>query len=90
MDELNSSASVNESSLIDDTFLHLTEHKYPSQCSEVQKRVIRNKARKFFVRDGVMYFKKIVKGKVWYMCLHAYPIHTSNHIACALTYCIDY
>eukprot|EP00731_Ephydatia_muelleri_P019536 Em0012g361a len=63
MDELNSSASVNESSLIDDTFLYLTEHKYPSQCSEVQKRVIRNKARKFFVRDGVMYFKKIVKGK---------------------------
>ena len=64
MDELNSSASVNESSLIDDTFLYLTEHKYPSQCSEVQKRVIRNKARKFFVRDGVMYFKKIVKGNV--------------------------
>ncbi|KAL5493673.1 hypothetical protein EMCRGX_G014883 [Ephydatia muelleri] len=65
MDELNSSASVNESSLIDDTFLYLTEHKYPSQCSEVQKRVIRNKARKFFVRDGVMYFKKIVKGKIF-------------------------
>eukprot|EP00731_Ephydatia_muelleri_P025782 Em0017g865a len=62
MDELNSSASVNESSLIDDTFLYLTEH---SQCSEVQKRVIRNKARKFFVRDGVMYFKKIVKGKIF-------------------------
>ena len=58
MDELNSSASVNESSLIDDTFLYLTEHKYPSQCSEVQKRVIRNKARKFFVRDGSDVFQE--------------------------------
>ena len=64
-DELNGSASVNKSSLIDDTFLYLTEHKDPSQCSsEVQKRAIRSKARRFFVHDGVMYFKKIAKGKV--------------------------
>ena len=89
MDELNGLASVyvNESSLIDNTFL--TEHKYPSQCSsEVQKRAIRNKLKLggFFVCDGVIYFKKIAKGKI----LHAHPIHTSNHIACAFTYCIDY
>ena len=64
MDELNGAASLNESSLIDDTFLYLTEHKYPSQSSELQKRVIRNKARRFFVHDGVMYFKKTAKGKV--------------------------
>ena len=64
MDELNGAASLNESSLIDDTFLYLTEHKYPSQSSELQKRVIRNKARKFFVHDGIMYFKNAAKGKV--------------------------
>ena len=48
MDELNGAARLNESSLINDTFLYLTEHKYPSQSSELQKLVIRNKARRFF------------------------------------------
>ena len=49
--DYNGAASLNESSLIDDTFLYLTEHKYPSQSSELQKRVIRNKVSR---RDGVM------------------------------------
>ena len=61
MDELNGAASLNESSLIGDTFLYLTEHKYPSQSSELQKRVIRKKARRYYVHDGVMYFKKTRK-----------------------------
>ena len=64
MDELNGVASLNESSFMDDTFLYLTEYKYPSQSSELQKRVIRNKTRRFFVHDGAMYFKKTAKGKV--------------------------
>ena len=54
--ESNADASVSaETDLVDAVFLYLTEGKYSDGCSNTRKRSIRKKAKKFVVRNGVMY-----------------------------------
>ena len=50
--------------LVDAAYLYITESKYPEECTETSKRSIRKKAKKFVVREGVMYFLKKKKHKV--------------------------
>ena len=59
-------ASASELNLVDAVFIYLTESRYSEGCSATRKRTIRKKAKKFVVRDGVMYFlKKKKKRQVW-------------------------
>ena len=50
--------------LVQEAYIYLTEHRYPSGCVDSRKRSIRKKAGKFVVRDGELFFKKKGKGKV--------------------------
>ena len=54
-----------ELDLVNAAFMYITESHYPNGCSDVRKRTIRKKAKMFVVRDGVMYFKKKKRGKVY-------------------------
>ncbi len=49
--------------LVESTYLHLTEKRYPNGCKATRKRSIRKKASKFVVQNGKMFFKKKKKGK---------------------------
>ena len=55
--------------LIDDVFLYLTELKYREGATTNHKRAIRNKCKKFSVRDGELFYTNVKRGrghgKVW-------------------------
>ena len=55
--------------LIDEVFLYLTEHKYREGATANHKRAIRNKCKKFSVRDGELFYTNVKRGrghsKVW-------------------------
>ncbi len=53
-----------DAELIELAYRYLTEKTYPSGITENRKRAIRNKAKKFVVRDGELFYKKIQTGKV--------------------------
>ena len=60
-------AALNEErdlQLLEEAYVYLTEKKYPSDCSDVRKRVIRKKSQKFVVKDGELFYKQQKKGKV--------------------------
>ena len=53
-----------DSQLLEEAYLYVTEKKYPPGCSDIHKRVIRNKSQKFVVKDGELFYKRQKKGKV--------------------------
>ena len=56
--------SFEEGDLVEQAYVYVTSSRYPTGCPENRKRVIRKKAKKFEVKDGVLYYKKKCKGKV--------------------------
>ena len=54
-----------EVALVEKAYLYLTEKRYPIQCSKNDKRIIRTKAERLEVKDGVLYYKKKDGNKVW-------------------------
>ncbi len=53
-----------DAELIELAYRYLTEKTDPIGITENRKRAIRNKAKKFVVRDGELFYKKIQTGKV--------------------------
>ena len=53
--------------LLEDAFSYRTEKQYPEGATENRKRVIRKKAAKCVVKDGVFFYKMKNKDKV---CVH--------------------
>ena len=49
--------------LLQEAYIFLTKKKYPDGCTNLRTRVIRNKALKFKVKDGELFYKA-KKGKV--------------------------
>ena len=60
--------STEENDLIDDVHQYLTSSKYSDQCSEIRKKSIRQKSKKFEVKDGVLHIRKKCKNKVIHTC----------------------
>lgn len=50
--------------LVEQAFVYLTTSKYPVDCSENRKRVVRKKSKKFELRDGELFYKQKQKAKV--------------------------
>ena len=53
-----------EDDLVELAFRHVTNQGYPEGCSNVRKRMIRRKAKKFEVVGGGLFHKHKIKGKV--------------------------
>ena len=54
-----------EVALLEKAYHYLTEKSYPLQCSKNEKRIIRRKAERLEVKDGVLHYKKKDGNKVW-------------------------
>ena len=50
--------------LVEQAYDYLTASRYPPECTENRKRVIRKKAKKFEIKDGQLFYKQKQKGKV--------------------------
>ena len=57
-------ASIEDSELLEAVYEYIISLKYPVSCSENRKRAIRRKAKKFQVKDGVLYYIQRRRGKV--------------------------
>ena len=44
--------------LVEQAYIYLTSTTYPPGCDEKRKRVICNKAKKFELKDGELYYKQ--------------------------------
>jgi len=64
MESFSLDTSCAETDLVEQAYQYLSTRSYPTGCSDNRKRVIRKKAKRFEVRDGELYYKKKVKGKV--------------------------
>ena len=52
-----------DNDLVEDVYQYLTQGMYPALATNNQKRVIRNKAKKFSVRDGELYYINVKRGR---------------------------
>ena len=52
-----------DNDLVEDVYQYLTHRMYPALATNNQKRVIRNKAKKFSVRDGELYYINVKRGR---------------------------
>lgn len=57
-------AEAREQQLIEEAFVYHTEKQYPAGVTDNRKRVIRKKAAKFEVQDGVLFYKMKKKDEV--------------------------
>ena len=57
-------ADDKDQELVDQAFTYLTSFRYPSDCPENRKRVIRKKAKRFVQKNGEFFYKLKVKSKV--------------------------
>ena len=59
-----------ESALLDEAILYITEKRYPEEASENRKRAIRRKAKKFEIQGGELFYRDTRKcsgEKVYYI-----------------------
>lgn len=54
---------TSQEDLVQDVYLYLTERSYPAGASANLKRVIRNKAKKFSVRNGELFYTHMKRGR---------------------------
>ena len=54
-----------DNNLLADAYLYMTTSAYPDGCTDIGKRIIRKKAKKFHVSDGELFYRKKQKGKVF-------------------------
>ena len=52
-----------EEDLVEDVYIYVTEQRYRDGATENRKRAIRNKAKKFEVRNGELFYKKVKRGR---------------------------
>ena len=60
----NESADERDVELVELAYRHLTDKTYPNGAAENRKRAIRNKAKKFVIKDGELFYRKKLKEKV--------------------------
>ena len=48
---------------VDGGYVYITEGRYPAGASANHKRMIRAKAKKFAVRDGELFYKRVKRGR---------------------------
>ena len=53
--------------LLEAVYEYIISSKYPYSCSENRKRTIRRKAKKFRVKDGILFYIQKCRSKVWCM-----------------------
>ena len=58
------SADERDADLVEQAYRYLTERRYPNGATENRKRAIRNKAKRFIIKDGELFYKKKQKEKV--------------------------
>ena len=58
-----SRGGVTGEDLIDDVFDYIVSGTYPPSATANEKRTIRNKAKKFSVKDGVLYYMNARRGR---------------------------
>ena len=57
--------------LVHDVFQYLKDGKYPDSCTLSHKRIIRRKAKRFELSDGVLFYKQKRKNQVMSNILRA-------------------
>ena len=63
-----------ERELVEHVYQYLAQNRYPEGCDKNHKRIIRKKAKKFLVKEGVLHYKVEKNGKVRYITLGAHVI----------------
>ena len=58
------SADERDVDLVEQAYRYLTDKTYPNGATENRKRAIRNKAKRFIIKDGELFYKKKQKEKV--------------------------
>ena len=58
------SAEERDVDLVEEAYRYLTDKTYPNGTTENRKRAIRNKAKKFIIKDGELFYRKKQKEKV--------------------------
>ena len=56
-----------DNDLLADAYLYITTctSAYPEGCTDIRKRIIQKKAKKFHVSNGELFYRKKQKGKVF-------------------------
>ncbi len=55
--------SMEEADLVEQVYNYITKASYPPAATKNEKRVIRNKAQKFKVNDGELYYMNVKRGR---------------------------
>lgn len=58
-----STEGTNQKELVQNVYVYLTERSYPNGASANLKQVIRNKAKKFSVRNGELFYTHVKLGR---------------------------
>ena len=67
--------------LVEQAVTYVLKKSYPENCTENEKRVIRKKSKKFAVKDGEVFYKKTIKGKVRHPKIHSVISRVSDAYA---------